>query len=555
VVRERFNYLAILTAVAGVLALGLLTVGCGGGGTSDSSGASGSGATKEVTESGGDEGGENVLTIAAPNDLTSLDPAFIIDDQTHELVANVYDIGIGLGPTQTEVGEVLTSQTPEPEAFEKWTKSKDGLKYTFTLRKGMKFHSGAEVTASDVAYSYNRLLHTESGGKWAMENIIKDTKPVKATNKYTVVMEPDAPSTLATQMLFADTFAIVNQKDVEAHSTKADPWAEKWLSHNVADSSGPYIMTDYVKGQEIVLESFKEYWKGEPAYDKVIVKIVPSSAERLSLLQAGTVDMAEGLTPQQIDSIKNTPGITVSDGPTYRQTAIPLNTERKPLDDEKLRQAMSYGVNYDEIIESVYKGSAVRSIGPVPTGSPFALKSDEGYEFEPKKAEELLSESSYDGSEIHLLFNTEEPINEEVAVRVQNQLNAVGINVKLEPQSNTVFEEKEANKDYDMFLGSILAWIPDPDYIMNLFYECENLFNYSNYCNRNVDKAIEEGWGIFDFNKRYALFEKAQQEEIEAAPWIWIAQANFQLAMKDSVTGFITPQNLIPLYIHLKPSA
>lgn len=541
----------IIVAAFATLAIGLVGVGCGSSSDGTGSDTGSTGSTEVANEDGGSE---SVLTIAVANDVTGLDPAFVIDDQTHELVANNYDIGIGLGPTDTEFGEVMSSENPVPEAFEEWTKSPDGLKYTFKLREGMTFHDGSEVTADDVAYSYNRLLGTESGGKWAMENIVRTSKPVKTNGKYEVIMETDEPSTLATQMLFADTFAIVDKSEIEEHATKDDPWAEKWLAENLGNGSGPYKMTDRIPGQEIVMTAHEDYWKGPPAYDKVVVKVVPSASERVSLLKAGAVDMVTGLTPQQIQALEGTSGITISDGPTYRQTSIPLNTREGQLADLKLRQAMSYGVDYDEIIDSVFKGAAVRSVGPVPTGSPFALPVEDGYSHDPEKAKEILAESDYDGSAIKLTFNTEQGADEEIAVRIKSQMEKIGVKIELDPQSNAVFEEKQANAGFEMILNNILAWIPDPNYIMNLFYECENFFNYAGYCDESVDKAIEEGWGIFDFEERYELFEKAQTKLVEAAPWLWLAQANFQVAMKDSVTGFITPQNLIPIYNNLGPA-
>ncbi len=536
----------IPATIAGAAVLALAAAGCGSN-SSDSSGGSGTG-------SGSGSGGEKVLTIATANDITGVDPAYVIDDQTHELVTNIYDVGIGLGEERTAAGLVRSSARPVPEAFDRWTKSDDGLTYRFHVREGMTFHDGSPVTPDDVAFSYNRLLGTNSGGRWAMNNIIKNSKPVRVEGQY-VVMHTDAPSVLATQMLFADTFAILDREDVEKHATKDDPWAERWLAKNIGNASGPYMLESHVKDQELVLRAYDGYWAGKPAYDRVVWKIVPSGAERLSLLKAGVVDMAMGLTPQQIASLKGTEGITISDGPTYRETAIGMHNDMAPFDDVKVRQAVSYGIDYQDIIDNVYEGSAVRSAGPVPAGSPFAVPDDWAYQYDPEKAKALLREAGYDGTPVRLAYNNDNAANQDVVVRVKDQLSQIGMKVELVPYNNAVYDEKFGRKEFQMWIRDLLAWIPDPDYIFDLFFKCENLFNYVNYCDRDVDRAIDVGWGIFDHDERYELFSAAQRRMIDAAPWVFISQANFQVAMRDDVTGFITPQNLIPVYKHLRPAS
>ncbi|HET6449098.1 MAG TPA: ABC transporter substrate-binding protein [Conexibacter sp.] len=527
-----------------MVAAALVAAGCGN--SSDGGGSTSAG--------GGEKGGEKVLTIATANDITGVDPAYVVDDQTHELVANVYDIGIGLGEAQTDFGPVMSSSRPVPRAFDRWSISKDGLTYTFHVRQGMKMHDGTLVTPSDVAYSYNRLLGTNSGGRWATNNILKDTKPFRVEGE-NVIMHADRPSVLATQMLFADTFAIVDKEDVEKHATRADPWAERWLSKNLANASGPYILESHTKDQELVLRAIKDYWAGPPAYDRIVWKIVPSGAERLSLLKAGAVDMAMGLTPQQIASLRGTDGITISDGPTYRQTAMLINTTRPVLGDLKLRQAISYGINYDDIIANSYSGAAVRSNGPVPSGSPFGLPADAGYAYDGDRAKQLLGESGYDGTPISIIYSNDSVALGDVAVRVKSQLEALGIKIRLEPLNNAVYDERQARGKFDMLIDDILAWIPDADYLAELFYKCDAFFNLTKFCDRSVDKAIEDGWSITDHDKRYALFEDAQNKINAQATWVYFLQSNFQVAMRDSVTGFVTPQNVIPIYYNLKPAA
>lgn len=513
-------------------------------------------ADDQAAEDASDDAEEHVLVIAQPSDIGAIDPVSVIDDVTHELVMNIYEGGVQLRPAETPIGEVAVSADPDPGLFESWTISDDGLTYTFKLREGVMFHNGTEMTAEDAAYSFNRALGTPAGGQWVMNNIVKTTSEMTVLGDYEFQLTADEPSAIAVEIMFADTLAILDKESVEPHATEADPWATEWLSENISPGTGPYVLRSRVPGEELVLEAFDDYWGGRPAYDRIIWKIVPSAAERLTLLKAGSVDIAMGLTPQQVADVQADDDLQVFDGPSFRQTAIGLHAGIEPLDDLTLRQAISFAVDYQDIIDNVYLGGASRSYGPLPAGSALALGPDEiGYTYDPERAAALVGESSYDGETLTISYNNAVTAHQDIAVRVQAQLTDLGLNVELEPLNNTVFDERLNGKDLQIWIRDVLSWVVDPNFVMGLFYECDQFFNWTAYCDESVDAALDAGWVTTDPDERFEVFAEAQRTVVDGAPWVWIAQANLQVAAANDVTGWVTPQNLIPIYRYLEPTS
>jgi peptide/nickel transport system substrate-binding protein len=143
---------------------------------------------------------------------------------------------------------------------------------------------------------------------------------------------------------------------------------------------------------------------------------------------------------------------------------------------------------------------------------------------------------------------------QDIAVRVKSQLAAVGINVNIEQLTPSVFAQRESQKKLQMYVDSLLPWISDPDYVLSLEYQCNVFSNYVGYCNKSVDKTIATGWGVTNESRRKAMFLAAQKQIISDAPYVWIAQPTYDLAMRSNVHGFVHRQNEIPWFYTMRKS-
>ena len=499
--------------------------------------------------------GSTTLTIAIPGDVETLDPCCSNFIRANTAIAQIYDTPVLLKPIKSSSGALIGQPAQiQGIVFESWTLQPDNLTWIIKIRKGLTFHDGTPINAAVIIYNYERYLNTPGGENWLQQNIAFVTKAPVAIDDYTVKLVEDRASPMAIQVLYMDGSGIVEPSMIKAHATPDDPWATKWVAQNVAGGTGPYTLLSRVADQQIVFQANNKYWRGAPKIQKVIWKVIPSAAERVSLLKSGAVDMAEALGTADLEALTGAAGVKIVQAPSENMVYAGMNLKVAPFNDVAVRQAVSYAVNYEDILANVYHGQAQRLYGPLPTGSPLSLGSTIGYTMDTAKAKTLLAGSSYKGQEVTLSINTASAEDQLVAVRVQANLQAIGMNVKIAQLTPAVFAAAQAKQSLQMYVDEILPWIDDPDYVLALTYACGVFGNYTNYCNKQVDTAISAGWSETDTSKRKAMFDQTQKDIVKDAPWVFIAQPNYKLAMRTNVNGYVHYLNEIPLYYDLSKS-
>ena len=498
---------------------------------------------------------ERVLTIGVPGDIETLDPCCANFIRAHEALLMVYEIPV-IHPIIEQGGAMVgDADNLLPRYFESWVEHDDGLTYTITVRQGMTFDDGTPITAETVRFMIDRNLNTPGGGAWLLTNIAKVTKPPTVIDEYTLELVADQPSPMVMQSFYMSSSAAVDPKVVEANATEDDPWATEYMARNADNPSGPYRLVSRVPDQEVVFEARDDFWAGKPAYDKVVWKIIPSPAERVQLLQAGVIDLAVGLGTEEFNALDGSEGVKVVRTPSKNMAYVGMNNSIAPFDDVAVRQAVSYGVDYDDILENVYKGDARRLHGAIPNGSAVSLGAEVGYFQDTAKAEELLGSSSYDGGTVTLSIDQAKAEHQLIAVRVQSALREIGMDVEIETLPSPVFAERKVGKELQMFVDELLAWIDDPNYQLSLTLESGVFGNYADYSNARVDEIITNGWTEQDDDARRAIFEEAQRLISEDAPWVFLAQPDFKFAMREHVDGFVLYPNAIPRFADLYPAS
>ena len=498
---------------------------------------------------------ELVLVVGVPGDIETLDTCCANFIRAHEALELVYEPPVLHRTVEQNGALVGAAGDLLPHYFESWEAHPDGLTYTIKVRPGVTFDDGTEVTAETVRFMTERNLNTPGGANWLLRNIAFINDPPEVLDKYTLRFTSTEASPMVMEHFYMTSSAIIDPKLVEKYATEDDPWAMEHFSRNVENASGPYRIISRTPDQEVVFEKRDNYYGDPPAYDKIIWKIIPSNAERVQLLKAGVIDVAIALGTEDFAALEGAEGVTVQRFPSKNLAYMGMGNKLAPFDDKAVRQAVSYAVDYDDILNNVYKGEAQRLYGPIAPGSYSSLGDSIGYTRDLAKAQELLDSSSYDGSPVVLSIDAAKGEHELIAVRIQAHLADIGMDVEIEKLPSPVYAERKVGENrLQMFIDEGLPWIDDPNYTLSVFLLSGVFGNYSQYENERVDQIINEGWGILDREARAATFEEAQRIIVEEAPWAFLALPDYKIAMRDTVTGFVLYPNAIPRLAGLRPA-
>lgn len=496
---------------------------------------------------------EKVLTIGVPGDLETLDPCCANFIRSHEALLMLYEVPV-IHPT-VEQGGALVGDADNllPLYFESWTEHDDGLTYTIKIRQGMTFEDGSPINAETIRFMIDRNLNTPGGGAWLLTNIAFVTQPPTVIDEYTLELKSDKRSPMVMQSFYMSSSAAIDPKLVDANATEDDPWAIEYFKANADNPSGKYKLVSREPGQEFVFEARDSYWGGRPAYDRIIWKVLPSPAQRVQLLQSGDIDLAVGLGTEEFNALAGSSGVKVVKAPSKNMAYVGMNNSIAPFDNVTVRRAVSYAIDYDDILENVYKGDARRLYGAIPNGSAVSLGDAVGYTQDVAQARSLLESSGYDGSPVTLTIDSAKAEHQLIAVRIQAALREVGMPVEIQTLPSANFAEQKVAKELQMFVDELLAWIDDPNYQLSLTLESGVFGNYADYSNERVDEIITRGWAA-GADERREIFQEAQRLISDDAPWVFLAQPDFKFAMREDVEGFVLYPNAIPRFADLMPA-
>lgn len=471
----------------------------------------------------------DTLVIGKAADPQTLDPAVTIDNNDWTVTYPAYQKLMRYkqvdGKGSTEV---------EGDLAESWEVSPDNLTWTFKLRAGQKFDDGSEVDAEAVKFSFERLLKAKQGPSEAFPSTMKVTVVDPLTVRFTL-QDPFAPFLYT---LANNGAGIVNPKIVEEHGDKADTWL---ASHTAG--SGPYRLVSWQKGQALTLEKNPHYGGSkQPTLEKMVVRIVPEASSRRLQLQQGDLDVAEDMPVDQIAALKAAPSVTVHQFPSLRVTYLYLNNKTGPLKNADLRHAVVDAIDYQGIIDGIMLKQAVQTRGPIPEGM-------WGYDDTlpvPKQdldaAKEALTRSGESKPSLLLRYSTRDPNWEPIALTVQANLSAIGVNVKLEKLANATLRENLGTGDFDISIGNWSPDFADPYMFTSYWFDSDKqglAGNRSFYSNADVDAWLREAAVLADQDKRAELYKQVQQQVVKDAAYAYLFQTNYQAAMRDEVKGFV----------------
>jgi len=489
-----------------------------------------------------------VIVVALDSDIDHIEPMEFRSDAGYYATANLYEPLIlqKLVPGAEE--GVLEGVREYGPGLAEVTMSPDGLLATVKIRKGAKFYNGAPITAHSFKHTFDRAMTAPRSYIPLLVQFMGFDSPddVVVVDDYTMEFHLKKPSALFLPLLAFQVFGAMDPATTKAHATAEDEWAFDWYRKN-ANPSGPYQITKWEPGVEYVFEPNPNYWQGPDFFQnsKVIVKVVPSPEDRELLLKKGDIDLALGLPFKDVDALKADPNVKVYTIEYTRLFYLGMNNKIPPFDNVKVRQAISYAIPYDTIIQESLYGYAQKATSPIPKGMPTHTDEYWHYDTNLDKARALLAEAGFpNGFEVELAVRLSIPWDVDAAVWIQSSLAEIGVKVTINKMTDADFFGKLNAHELPFFIHDWYSWGNDPAYQLTFLLKCGQFTNYADYCNKRVDELIEEATWTVDEAKRQELMNEAQRIIVEEAPWAFLHQPNWIVAVSKNFTGFAKVDDL-----------
>ena len=443
--------------------------------------------------------------------------------------------------------EFSESLEPRPLLAKSWSLSDDKTTYTFKLQENVKWHDGQPMTADDVVFSVMKF-HFELAPR--ARGVFNKIKGATAPDPHTVVITLDSPFEPFLLMFDVTTTSIVPKHIYEGTDFRNNPANQRPIG------TGAFQFVEWQRGSFIRLKRFDDYWKpGQPYLDEIVYRIVPDSQSRALALQTGQVLMsaASDIEPFDVPRFQALPNLAVDTrGWEYFSPLmwIELNHRVKPLDDVRVRQALSMAIDREFILKRLWFGVGRVATGPVASTTRFHDPSLRLAPHDAKKATALLDEAGLkpgaDGIRFRLRHLTL-PYGE-IWARLAEYLRAsfkqVGVELTLESTDTGGWARRISDWDYDTSINFLYQY-GDPTLGVERTYVSTNIqkivfTNTGGYQNPEVDRLFTVARNAADPAERQSAFFAVQKLLVEQVPQIWIQEMSFPTIHDNSVRNLIT---------------
>jgi peptide/nickel transport system substrate-binding protein len=479
----------------------------------------------------------DTLIYAQSEDPKTLDPINTDIAEAVHVMTNVFDT---LVTYHEETSEIV------PALAEKWETSDDGLAWTFHLRRGVKFHDGSELNAEAVKVSFERLLADN-------HPLVYDTaRPYQSA--YSMIRQIETPDSLTVVFRLEHPSAIFLSNLAMFCGSIVSPAALEKSGRDFADQpvgTGPFRVAKWSRDQQLVLERFDDHWRGAAKLKNIIFVPVRESATRLQRLQRGEIDLADNLSPSELGVLAKDQAMTVQEVDGMNVCYLTMQTEKPPLDNVKVRQAIWLAINKPELIQVGYTGHAepAKSIVPPTMWGHHDKLQDPPYDL--AEAKRLLAEAAEEEGFMRPLklslaipnqARTYMPRPIEMADFLKDALAPLGIEVSVVGRDvNQHFEALMAGK-HELGLAGWNSDNADPDNFLYSLLDPDNISdagnNLSRWRNDRFHELLISGQKEMNQEKRLALYLEAQQIVLEEAPVVPLAHTKIRTGHKSRLKGF-----------------
>ncbi|MCU0984648.1 MAG: ABC transporter substrate-binding protein [Acetobacteraceae bacterium] len=471
------------------------------------------------------QGRAREVRVGVSQDALTLDPANHRNRETQTVIRNIHD---GLLTRDADM-------RIQPEIAESWRQI-DAKTYEFRIRAGIRFHSGDQLTAADIKFTFDRLVKANAmGGQTSpRKGLLGPLEDTVIVDDRTVRMVLESPWPILPAMLpFQE---VVNSRQVarvgqEGMQTKPD-------------GCGPFRLAEWRRGEAVIMERFADYYGGSteipgagPAQiDRAIFRVMPENSARIAALLAGEVDIISELPAsamRQIEASQNAQVMKVNGTRTF---FVSLNTAKPPFNDVRVRRALNHALDKGAIISRILNNTATPLRG-VMSPDAFAFNADlPEYAHDVARARALLAEAGVaQGTE--LVIDTVAALKE-IAEAIAALLSRTGLRVRAQVWEGAVltpmWQTPERRRERDMYLTSWGNGALDPSDIMVPTLRTAGRGNSAGFSNTEVDRLLDAAETEADQGKRAAMYQRAQAIVTEEAPWIflWLPQDIYGVARR-----------------------
>jgi peptide/nickel transport system substrate-binding protein len=507
------------------------------------------------------------FVIGLSGDATALNPVIATDSMSYTAEWPIFD-------SLLELDQKLNVR---PLLAESWEVSKDGLTYTFKLKKGVKWHDGKPFTARDVAFTFYSVLDpkvttphrayfdalvgfpelTSKEGARKPEEL--PVRPIEVVDDHTVRFRLRYPSGAFLAVLVNPRAGIIPEHLLRNADLNTADFNRKPVG------TGPFKLVEWRRGERLVMEANDAYHGGRPALDRLIFRIIPDAVVLLQELRAGGVDFIENPPLTEMARLKQTPGLKVIVADNTSYTYLGWREDLVPFTDVRVRRALNHAIDVPSIVREVLQGYAAVATGQFPPGSWAFDPSVKPYAYDPGRAKALLAEAGYkpgpdgvlvkDGKRLSFTVRHDQANQtvKDTAVIVQEYLKRVGVEAQLEALDWPTFVKKLFASDFEAI---VVNWTnhhdPDP-FAYTIWHSSQwKGRNFAHYRNPRVDEALEaarRSTAQSERKKHYAEFSKLLMED---APYVFLYFPQQVYVTRQGYDGFVPVPTFAGVYGSLR---
>jgi peptide/nickel transport system substrate-binding protein len=465
------------------------------------------------------------LTIAQTQDPQSWDPIDTFFLAWGMVGSNVFD-GLVSRNLDLEIGPGLATSWEFVD--------EDNTRLRFKLREGVTFHNGEPFNAEAVKFTFDRLLGKEGAAGPQQENYTS-IDHVEIVDEYTVDLVLGSPDPVIITKLAGYGAMIVppgyvNENDEETFN-------------RTPVGTGPFKVVEYVQDDRLVLEAFEGYWGGSPKLERVVYRFIPEASTRVAELQAGRVDIVQGVPISLAETVENADGASIVAVGSPTVSGLRFNFCEAPTDQLEVRKAISHAIDREGIIAAILQGygtpissfQSELSFGHDPELEPYA--------YDPEIAQQLLSEAGVaPGTPVQIDFIGEDAIFREVAQAVAAMLQAVGLNPTLQThETNTFYNELVPNNTVgNLYYSGWGGWTLDYDNTAYLLYRTGQFWNPC-LSDKRIDTLLDEERATYDEAERERILQEIARYAHDIAIEVPLYQHQNLWGVADRVQGFVAP--------------
>lgn len=432
----------------------------------------------------------------------------------------------------------------KPQLAESWQGSSDLLRWTFKLRRGVKFHDGTPFNAEAVKASYDRVMSPETSllARQFQSGIDK----VEIVDDSTVIFHSKGPNA-------SFVYQFVGEMRPVIHSPSAiQKWGREYNAHPVG--TGPFRFVEWRRDEQIILDRNPDYWGEKPKINRLMFKIVPDAQTMLIEVEKGTVHITQSpfFPVEQLGQIRRNPNLVVGQDVQYQVFGYWFNTRKEPFTDVQVRKALRLAVDTDTIVKTIGAGLMERARGPVYIKSVAVHPSLQEPLYDVDQAKRILASRGWQPGPTGILQRDNRPFaftilatsgiipkDKDITEAVQRYFRAVGVDARIETLELGAFLAQRERAAHDVTWMAIGPRPPDPALTaLDIALACTGNLNHSYYCSAELDAILARAKSAKDLSQRKQFYYVAQEKVWEEYPGIYVSNPYFFIVQRKEVKGF-----------------